>query len=493
METIKINTTTLNFNKIYYVDSVLGNDSTGVGTLSSSFKTLTKAISFCVNNDAIFLKGATTESVYFNTLNITILGDYLKYGSKIIGSCSGNSSSYPTVTFYGLFIYGVGGSGWSEQFYYINATVNNCIYQDTSGYSCVYGVYRFNNCLILGMAAPWSGGTFTNCAFVGGSVGTTVTCLQYAQYNSDYQLINPLSSWLNRGTGTNPDGSAANIGLYGGQFSFGNMYSLKENNFQHYAIRLHNKYYILTEKYFDITKMEFTPVTLTDLYDFESEISDKQLDVKNIFNPINIQNKMIYPLDCFKSTSGMRIIKIVGISNTYTGMNNNKFTSITLESNFVNLYKSTFIKLIDVIKLKFNELKYFITINNSATLKVLIESDSILYGKNFEIVNEDNILANGFDAQDFNKLEIPFDNVRFIFAFKEICTNSKDELKYIEITKSNDYLKRPLLINKDYMSVIDKQTNNLYIKLLDNFPSIIVNRIENKDKILKTTNTIDAF
>lgn len=265
-------------------------------------------------------------------------------------------------------------------------------------------------------------------------------------------------------------------------------------NFQHYAIRMYNKHYILTKKYFDLTKMEFTPVTLVDLYNFDSEISDKQLDVTKIFNPINVAGKIIYPLDCFKSTSGMRIMKIVGSSFTYPAIyNNNKITSITLKANFINLYNSTLIKLKDVIKLKFDELKYFVATNNSSTLKVGIESNSILYGKNFKIITEDEIISKGFDTQDLNKLEVPFDNVRFIFAFKDICTNSNDELKYIKITKSNDYLKRPLLVNKDYMAVIDKRTNNLYIKLLRSFPSIIIDRIENINKISKTTNTLDTF
>ena len=85
MPTIKINFEELTFNNVYYADYQNGSDTTGVGTEELPYKTIPKALSMClVDGDAIFVKGdhAVSSSISFNK-NVSVIGDYFAYGSKI--------------------------------------------------------------------------------------------------------------------------------------------------------------------------------------------------------------------------------------------------------------------------------------------------------------------------------------------------------------------------------------------------------------------------
>lgn len=191
------------FNNVYYVDSDFGND-TNLGTSTAPLLTITKAVSLCNSTgDAIVVKGTFTGDVDISGKTLSIIGN--ESGSILNGRYHGSSNSYAIVNFYKLIIQGPGGSGWTEQFYYINATVYNCVYTDLSGYSCVYGTYKFNNCLIIQMASPYSGATYTNCAFVSSStLGTVINCVASSTYNSTTYFL------------TNQDNSA--YGVYSGNY-----------------------------------------------------------------------------------------------------------------------------------------------------------------------------------------------------------------------------------------------------------------------------------
>lgn len=229
-----LNSNKLTFNNIWYVDTRNNNGSNSyIGTKIFPFKTMTYAISKCSSGDAIILYGPAIEDFDFTGKNISVIGDYLNTGSYMNGGCHGSSALYSTISFYGLSICGVGipNGSWSEQFYYINATLYNCIYKDTSSVSCVYGTYSFNNCLILGMANPYSGGNFTNCAFAGAIIPTAVTCLGNVTYDSNYKITS--NGWANSGTGINLDGSKVSIGPYGGLYSilgFLTLFLLQDKN-----------------------------------------------------------------------------------------------------------------------------------------------------------------------------------------------------------------------------------------------------------------------
>nr|WP_321026352.1 DUF1565 domain-containing protein [Clostridium neonatale] len=137
-QSIKINNTTLTFDKIIYVDGTNGNDETGDGSESYPYITLTKALANSnAENSAIFLKGTTKEpsnSINLKNKNITIIGDYLKYGSKIT-----NTMQYGNVNIYDTYLYNDNTAAWAETFSYIgNLNLYNCIFEEKSEYSNVY-------------------------------------------------------------------------------------------------------------------------------------------------------------------------------------------------------------------------------------------------------------------------------------------------------------------------------------------------------------------
>ena len=88
---------------------------------------------------------------------------------------------------------------------------------------------KLQNCLIVGGQNsdyynnhPTKGDQI-NCASTNGLLvnknGTATTCLTNVTYDSStYQITS--SGWKHTGTGTNPDGTQANIGVYGGKYSW---------------------------------------------------------------------------------------------------------------------------------------------------------------------------------------------------------------------------------------------------------------------------------
>ena len=65
-------------------------------------------------------------------------------------------------------------------------------------------------------------GEVINCASINDKMAspnvTKTTCLNNISIDSDYNITS--EGWKNAGTGTNPDGTKANIGVYGGKYSW---------------------------------------------------------------------------------------------------------------------------------------------------------------------------------------------------------------------------------------------------------------------------------
>ena len=218
-QSIKINNTTLTFDKIIYVDGTNGNDEKGDGSESHPYITLTKALANSnTENSAIFLKGTTKEpsnSINLKNKNITIIGDYLKYGSKIT-----NTMQYGNVNIYDTYLYNDNTAAWAETFSYIgNLNLYNCIFEEKSEYSNVYVTNaNYYNCLISKQGILYDPIKFVNCAFSGktNSNGN----LSNVTYDKAFNITS--NGWENSGVGTNPDGTKANIGVYGGEFAWEN-------------------------------------------------------------------------------------------------------------------------------------------------------------------------------------------------------------------------------------------------------------------------------
>ena len=224
MPSIKIDNIILTFTNIYYVDAVNGLD-TNTGVELSPFKTVSKAVTLCaITGDAVFLKGATSESIIYNNKTIYFIGDYKLYGSKIIGQLGGTAQNYTThANIYKIYLQQLSTAAWAEMLVYMGiCNLYNCIIDDASGYSEVYGTaYNHYNCLILKLGTLNYGTyNFTNCAIVKASITGSVTT---SLYNVTYDPITfelTSAGGIETGTGTNPDGSKSNIGLYGGTYSW---------------------------------------------------------------------------------------------------------------------------------------------------------------------------------------------------------------------------------------------------------------------------------
>ncbi|MBC2580008.1 hypothetical protein [Clostridium sp. DJ247] len=251
---IKINQTTLNYNNIYYVNSVTGLDTNNGTSSSSPFKTVTKAYNSCIDGDAIYLIGVTGANYNDFTSAITkqidIIGDGVL--SQITGASNTAffSSSTKNVNLYRVNIYGQelfrGSTGTVYNFYNCIVKLNYCLV----GYDASAGVYKFYNCILDARGLTTYGlyrdnATFTNCLFIGncnqwGGYGASIlnTCIvndtfvssssNYTTSSTSYSVLTLDSNYniggiscKNIGTGTNPNGTIANIGIYGGTFGLG--------------------------------------------------------------------------------------------------------------------------------------------------------------------------------------------------------------------------------------------------------------------------------
>ncbi len=267
MPSIEINNEILTFNNIYYVDPVNGNDSTGiVNNPLYPYRTFDKAkLLGNLAGNAIYCKAGiyTFEPHYYygGSARYTCI-DFYKLQCSVIGVpgktiFTGHTTTKSWGGFVGFrpienvalniysIIFKLDGDN-AEPFIselfddsYLNSQMvcnfYNCVF-DTAGYiSCAElkdfyknrGVTNYINCsFILGRSPTlYSNGgalNFTNVAFNKTiSIGTKTACLEDVSYDTAYNIIS--SGWENTGTGTNPDGSKAHIGVYGGIYAFGNL------------------------------------------------------------------------------------------------------------------------------------------------------------------------------------------------------------------------------------------------------------------------------
>ena len=136
------------------------------------------------------------------------------------------------INFYGLVFksiiqdyYCLGADDWINEYY-------NCVF--TQGYGGWNGVVRdgatvkVENSLFVGSSGklyritPLKGSSI-NCASttqdMDPAIGTKSNCLYNVTTDAEYNITS--TGWGNAGVGTNPDGSVAHIGVYGGPFAWG--------------------------------------------------------------------------------------------------------------------------------------------------------------------------------------------------------------------------------------------------------------------------------
>ena len=258
MPDIKINKQILSFSSIIYVDANYGSDTTGNGTVSNPYKTLSNALSkVTTNNTCIYLFPGTYSQSAFGGYNISIIGS--KQNTTIYSASGVSKTSGTTLTLYNLI--------WEYMDRFLNLTdvlvkAYNCVFKAISTSAYVYFLYGNNsnheliNCIIIKMtgsgttAQLFIGGLTSvllkNCYYMdlnngtaryGGTYNVQTSLIRDSFVNSfsgsslnqgtiaspsidliDYNITLESSLWKNKGIDSS--GNPTNIGVYGGEFSW---------------------------------------------------------------------------------------------------------------------------------------------------------------------------------------------------------------------------------------------------------------------------------
>jgi len=253
----KINNSTLPFNKIIYVDAVNGDDDTGDGTENNPYASPTVAKdNVTQDKTAIYIVNTGTYSIAQGLQRLLLtdksvdyvvkkdhIGDvvfdlqttsfdkYIKMDeiNRFIGiiltrSTGGDARVYeyffngsdPKIEFHNcvfsdegsiipggfpIFTGNSGGNPLDKHFKYYNCTfLPDFDYKDDSSYNNIYG-------------------DFVNSAHTTADFTTDDYNLNNASFDAEYNITS--GNWEDVGTGEDPDGSQADIGVYGGPYAWG--------------------------------------------------------------------------------------------------------------------------------------------------------------------------------------------------------------------------------------------------------------------------------
>ncbi len=290
MPSITINYKTITFNNIYYVDTVNGNDTTGDGSEQNPYKTLPKAISIALDGDAIYLKNKyVIESAITLNKNISIIGNYIKHNSEIENNLDlGNYGRFfkttenKTQKFYNLKItqnytsYGEIFDGFQGTYTYKGyIELYNCVIISRASRPIQLFLQQFNvnNCLLdvndTGFVDASNRDYTANTNYLNTACtiaiertanSTKTSCLESVTYDFEYNITS--DGWIDAGTGTDPDGSIANIGVYGGPYAWGDWFF--------HLIKSQDKIYTYNNGWVDLqilnpTQQDFETYGISDL------------------------------------------------------------------------------------------------------------------------------------------------------------------------------------------------------------------------------------
>lgn len=250
-EYLKINNTVLEFDKIIYVNQAKGDDKTADGSQERPYKTLeeaTKAVtvpeySYCFKlspgayNQGKWLRNTCCKN------QITIIGNGY---NTILNTKEGFNSDANTLTdpcqckfvYIGLRWYDTIPGLRVNRHVFLKPVELHNVYFATLAYQYLNGDYfitnnstiELNNCVTHSEIPTGKGTKVTNCYgnFRGKSGSpqsnpdykTNLIVKNMAYSHNDHKIGH--KGWKNSGTGKNPDGSQAHIGLLGGPFALKN-------------------------------------------------------------------------------------------------------------------------------------------------------------------------------------------------------------------------------------------------------------------------------
>ena len=244
--------------KDIYIDSANGNDETGDGTQESPFSTLNKITETGIIKNGLVYNIHLQDGEYIipsyyglielsNDKEINIFGN--KQNTKLIlpsdgvgSNAGGGGTDAYSINFYRMIIE-LEDSTTRVNYWCCanNLTFNNVVFINkmANGIDILYinkktSKVLLNNCTFLetdfGLRCDMGGIKATNCygTLKSGYATTDEDWNYQTNYitktpqvnNETYRIIDQESLWKNVGTGINPDGSQANLGVYGGQYSW---------------------------------------------------------------------------------------------------------------------------------------------------------------------------------------------------------------------------------------------------------------------------------
>lgn len=274
-----INFKNLTYNNIFYVNINTGSD-TNDGSELFPFATIQHAIDSASNGDCIVIKEGIYQGAVDNygLLHISKCLDFIGIGKPVIKGNEYNTvqifGDNLNVNFYRIEIESFGDiiTGSDDSYaalMYVNGNNNNinfynCILRPRGKIFISNAFHNYNTININNSVLDYSGHNFGseifrnyestmcslhsyNCIEIGSyttrnlyssntlyfyygintgaktftSYQTEVLTYSNAAVDSNYNIINPSDVWKNNGDGTNPDGTQAHIGVYGGPYAWG--------------------------------------------------------------------------------------------------------------------------------------------------------------------------------------------------------------------------------------------------------------------------------
>lgn len=227
------------FNNIIHVDE-LGSDITGNGSQTLPYQSIDKAVLEFQNGDAIKVNpGSYTMHNANNGKNITMYGyDYNTYvyvdsnfftgpntvklyniNFEVTSSIYSIAKNLDNIDMYNCSVKGDCAFGFSATGYirFMNIYLENCSIEINSGNNAIFYGEEINATIKNTSANTgfWYKSFLSNWNI---NSFTETTSLLNCSYDSLWNITN--QTWENAGTGLNPDGSQAHIGVYGGTYAW---------------------------------------------------------------------------------------------------------------------------------------------------------------------------------------------------------------------------------------------------------------------------------
>lgn len=258
-------------------------------------------------------------------------------------------------------------------------------------------------------------------------------------------------------------------------------------NFQHYYIRCNGKNYITSRQFID-NNYNFIAVPDSTIMDISNEKIEFITDIQQLLKPIYIGETAIYPLAAF-SGHDIKIVKYIGCKYQWSETNknnlNNNNTAIIINHSFCDeIINHSFIETTEFTSIN-HALKKYRLFSDKNIVKVAFFYNGSYIGQDFKEIQKNEIHSKGFDVNELNNVNIPFDKFRLIFVF----VSDNEEFNYFKLYMENSKCIKK--INRKYYNIFyDEQSKKILI-----ISSIDTNRliVQKLSKHLEESHVISSI